>query len=47
MKRIPARSFQDLIVWQKAHQFVLAVYLYTRRFPKEEIYSFWLLTPDS
>lgn len=39
MKRIPARSFRDLIVWQKAHQFVLAVYRYTRTFPKEEIYS--------
>ncbi|CAN5827879.1 four helix bundle protein [soil metagenome] len=39
MKRIPARSFRDLIVWQKAHQFVLGVYRYTRRFPKEEIYS--------
>jgi four helix bundle protein len=39
MKRFPARSFRDLIVWQKAHQFVLAVYRYTRRFPKEEIYS--------
>jgi 23S rRNA-intervening sequence protein len=37
MKRIPARSFRDLIVWQKAHQFVLAVYRCTRRFPKEEI----------
>jgi hypothetical protein len=39
MKRIPARSFQDLIVWQKAHQFVLAIYRYTRSFSKEEIYS--------
>lgn len=39
MKRLPARSFRDLIVWQKAHQFVLAVYRYTRRLPKEEIYS--------
>ncbi len=39
MTRIPARSFRDLIVWQKAHEFVLAVYRHTRRFPKEEIYS--------
>lgn len=39
MKRLPARSFRDLIVWQKAHQFVLAVYRYTARFPREEIYS--------
>ena len=28
MKRPPAKNFQDLIVWQKAHQFVLAVYRY-------------------
>ncbi len=39
MKRLPARSFRDLIVWQKAHQFVLAAYRYTARFPREEIYS--------
>jgi hypothetical protein len=25
MKREPAQSFPDLIVWQKAHQFVLSV----------------------
>ncbi len=39
MKNIPARTFRDLIVRQKAHQFVLAVYRYTARFPKEEVYS--------
>jgi four helix bundle protein len=39
MKRIPARSFRDLIVWRKAHQFVLLVYRYTKSFPKEEIYG--------
>ena len=37
--RAPARSFQDLIVWQKAHQFVLAVYLLTENFPKTEQYG--------
>jgi four helix bundle protein len=31
-------KFQELIVWQKTHQFVLGVYCYTARFPKEEIY---------
>ena len=31
----PARSFQDLVVWQKAHQFVLSVYRYTRGFPTD------------
>ena len=39
MKRLPAKRFQDLIVWQKAHQFVLAVYRYTAVFPKTEIYG--------
>ena len=34
----PAKSFQDLIVWQKAHQFVLEVYKFTRTFPKSEDY---------
>ncbi len=37
--RKPARTFQDLIVWQKAHEFVLLVYKLTKLFPKEEIYN--------
>jgi len=37
--RQPAKSFQDLIVWQKAHAFVLSVYAATRCFPKEELYG--------
>ena len=32
------KTFQELIVWQKAHQFVLGVYKYTKTFPKEEIF---------
>lgn len=39
MKRPPAKCFQDLIVWQKAHQFVLSVYRYSEHFPKAEIYG--------
>jgi four helix bundle protein len=39
MQRLPARNFQDLIVWQKAHQFVLGVYRVSRKFPREEIYG--------
>ena len=39
MKRQPAKRFQDLIVWQKAHQFVLSVYRYTAVFPNTEIYG--------
>jgi four helix bundle protein len=39
MERLPARSFQELIVWQKAHVFVLAVYRISKNFPREEIYG--------
>ena len=38
-QRPPARTFRDLVVWQKAHQFVLAVYALTARFPKSETYG--------
>jgi four helix bundle protein len=34
-----AKSFRDLIVWQKAHLLVLAIYRYTGEFPKKEIYG--------
>jgi four helix bundle protein len=37
--RAPAQRFQDLVVWQKAHRFVLAVYRLTERFPKTETYG--------
>ena len=37
--RAAARTFEDLVVWQKAHQFVLSVYRLTRGFPKEETYG--------
>ena len=39
MERKAAKSFEDLIVWQKAHQFVLMVYNYTSKFPNSEIYG--------
>jgi len=39
MKRQPAKTFQDLIVWQKAHQLVLSVYRYSEGFPQREIYG--------
>jgi hypothetical protein len=35
-RREPAKCFQDLIVWQKAHQFVLEIYKSTASFPKED-----------
>ena len=37
--REKARTFEDLIVWQKAHRFVLKVYAFSRQFPHEEIYG--------
>lgn len=37
--RRPARSFRDLVVWQRAHAFVLAVYQATKTFPREELYG--------
>jgi four helix bundle protein len=45
---MPAKDFQDLIMpacawhadrWQKAHQFVLSMYLFSNNFPKNEIYG--------
>jgi four helix bundle protein len=38
-ERPAARTFRDLVVWQKAHQFVVAVYALTARFPKSETYG--------
>jgi four helix bundle protein len=38
-ERAPARSFRDLLVWQKAHEFVLAVYRFTESFPDREKYG--------
>ena len=37
--RESAKGFEDLVVWQKAHQFVLAVYRLSRTFPRSEIYG--------
>src|SRR2546425_3973618 len=38
-QRPAARSFRDLLVWRKAHAFVLAVYQFTAAFPKPETYG--------
>ncbi len=37
--REPAKTFKDLIVWQRAHQLVLAIYKLTIDFPKHELYG--------
>jgi len=39
MVRTPARKFEDLVVWQKAHEFALAIYRFTESFPKTELYG--------
>jgi four helix bundle protein len=38
-RRAPAKSFEDLIVWQKAHAWVLAVYRLSEAFPAKENYA--------
>ncbi|MBI2819923.1 MAG: four helix bundle protein [Acidobacteria bacterium] len=37
--RPKANTFRDLIVWRKAHEFVLAVYALTGTFPRQEVYG--------
>ena len=37
--RAPAKTFRDLVVWQKAHLFVLGVYRYSAEFPRSETYA--------
>jgi len=39
MERQNAQRFEDLIVWQKAHRFVLEIYQLTKRFPREETFG--------
>jgi four helix bundle protein len=34
-----AKSFEDLLVWQKAHAYVLEIYRITNRFPKSELFG--------
>lgn len=31
-----SKSFKELVVWQKAHQFVLMIYRTTKQYPKDE-----------
>jgi len=33
------KSFTDLTAWQKAHEFVVAIYRETKLFPKEELFG--------
>lgn len=33
------KTFEELLAWQKAHEFVLTVYRTTKQFPKEELFG--------
>ncbi|MHB9069220.1 MAG: four helix bundle protein, partial [Sedimentisphaerales bacterium] len=35
----PAKNFTDLLVWQKAHSFVMSIYRLCEKFPKSETYG--------
>lgn len=35
----PAKSFTDLLLWQKSHALVLEIYKLTRQLPKEELFG--------
>jgi len=39
MLRQPAKTFAELLVWQKSHQFVLGVYRFSELFPRHEAYG--------
>jgi len=39
MRREAAKNFQELIVWQKAHQLVLDLYRLSEKFPHHELYG--------
>jgi len=43
MGRRPARTFEDLIVWQKAHVLALAIYRASARFPRLEETRYYLI----
>lgn len=37
--RAAAKTFRDLLVWRRAHEFVLGTYRFTGEFPKQETYG--------
>lgn len=36
---VKSQRFCEVVVWQRAHQLVLAIYRLSRKFPKEELYG--------
>ena len=39
LKQAPAKTFEELIVWQKSHQWTLLVYRITAAYPRQELYG--------
>ncbi len=39
LPRPPAKTFEDLVLWQKAYRFVLDTYRLSKGFPKEEMFG--------
>ena len=37
--RKPTSSYRELLVWQRAHEFVLSVYRFSETFPRHEIFG--------
>jgi len=36
---LPAKSFEDVEIWRKAHAFVIEIYRLSENFPKHELYG--------
>ena len=36
---MPSRTFEDVELWKKAHRWVLAIYRFTERFPRHELFG--------
>ena len=39
LERRAAKTFRDLVVWRKAHEFALAIYKFTAALPRQETYG--------
>jgi four helix bundle protein len=38
-KGLKSKSFKDLLVWQRSHEFVLEIYKLTQAFPQKELFG--------
>src|SRR5205823_4599482 len=39
MDMVASKTFMDVVVWQKAHAWVLKIYRYVATFPKHELFA--------